>query len=131
MLVTARNTSSVSIAFDDFKPPNYNLGYAVKYRPIADDGFVGNRSWTISPMNSSRPFFVLNALLPNTQYQIQVFTWEKVGGETRSHSEVINASTLDGCVHENGTFAVGDKVLADCDQTCICQSGGSLACTER
>ncbi len=131
VLVTARNISSLSIAFDDFKLPNYQLGYAFKYRTIAEDGAIGDQNWTVVSSNSSRPFYVLSNLMPSTQYQIQVFTWEKFGERVKTTSEVVNASTMDGCRSDNQTFAVGEMAIADCDQMCRCQSGGSLACTER
>lgn len=131
VLITAQNISSVSIAFDDFKLPNYQLGYAFKYRTIAEDGAIGAQNWTVFSSNSSRPFYVLNNLMPGTQYQIQVFTWERFGEKVKTTSEVVNASTMDGCRSDNKSFGVGETAIADCDQMCICQSGGSLACTER
>lgn len=131
VLVTAQNISSVSIAFDDFKLHNYQLGYAFKYRAIAEDGAIGLQNWTVVSSNSSRPFYVLNNLMPGTQYQIQVFTWEKFGEKVKTTSEVVNASTMDGCRSDNKSFGVGETAIADCDQMCTCQSGGSLACTER
>lgn len=131
VLVTVRNASSISIAFDDFKPANYNHGYGIKYRPIVKNSSLTSSSWSVLTSTNSTPFYVLNGLKPSTQYQIQVFTWDTSGEQIRSHSETVSVSTLDGCLHQNGTFAVGDKVVDDCEQTCLCALGGSLQCTER
>ena len=131
VLVTQRNSSSISIAFDDFKPSIYNLGYGIKFRLTSNDSQSNNQSWNVVSSNSSRPFYVLSHLKPNTYYQIQVFTWDNFGEQARSHSEIVNASTLDGCVYQNGTFPIGAKVLTDCSQTCTCHAGGSLSCIER
>ena len=126
-----RNSSSISIAFDDFKPANYNYGYGIKYRQMAQNSsLLAQSSWNVVSSNST-PFYVLSQLKPSTQYQIQVFTWDNTGEQVRSHSEIVNVSTLDGCLYQNETFSVGDSVVANCEQICICKLGGSLSCTQR
>ena len=132
VLVTKRNESSISIAFDDFKPPHYDLGYGIKFRSISSDSSVTNKniSWNIVSSNNT-PFYVLSKLKPNTNYQIQVFTWEKLGDQIRFQSEMINTTTLDGCIDEGKTYTTGETVVSNCDQTCTCSPGGSLFCIER
>jgi hypothetical protein len=147
VLVTQRSQTSISIAFDDFKLPNYESGYVVQYKPIENnsnnDKHNENRDQSNITSNSTEsdwiqiqanntPFVTIKDLRPHSAYQIQVLVWEDIDTKKLGlGSEVITVFTEDGCFRNNTTYEIGEEFLEGCDLRCICRGSDEGECSDR
>lgn len=102
VLVTQRTATSLAIAWDDFKQPNYEAGYVVEYRLVSSNN--SSDRWLQIQANNT-PFLSLRDLRPQSAYQVRISVWEDGDGIDSSrnikkqlsptHSEVITAYTED------------------------------------
>ncbi len=147
VLVTQRTQTSISIAFDDFKLPNYESGYVVQYKPIennsnndkhnenTDQSNITSNStqsdWIQIQANNT-PFVTIKDLRPHSAYQIQVLVWEDIDTKKLGlGSEVITVFTEDGCFRNNTTYEIGDEFFEGCDLRCICRGSDEGECSDR
>lgn len=122
--------------FDDFKPistttmaNNDSDGYEIHYRP--NNGFFHQyNQWLIIKSNGT-PLYTLTGLKPNTVYKIQVFTWSQIDHRQVLSSEIIEASTSNGCLYRNSSYELNEKILEDCEQSCLCGTDGNVICRKR
>lgn len=129
VLVTRRTPSSLTIAWDDFKLPNYDSGYVVEYRALREDG--KEMDW-IPVQGGNIPWMAVNRLKPHTPYQVRVSVWDDI--ESRklgTSSEVVTIYTEDGCVRNNQTFHIGEEFYEGCDLRCVCKGNDEGSCKER
>ncbi|XP_076313883.1 uncharacterized protein LOC143226591 isoform X3 [Tachypleus tridentatus] len=130
LLVTQRSPSSLTIAWDDFKLPNYLSGYVVEYRKMKETGDASENWNQIQAGNI--PLMKITQLNPHTAYQVRVSVWDDV--ETKrlgTSSEVVTIFTEDGCIRNNQTLKVGDEFLEGCDLRCICKGNNEGDCKDR
>ncbi|KPM04462.1 hypothetical protein QR98_0029100 [Sarcoptes scabiei] len=117
--VIHRNATSITITFEDFKPINDDgYGYEIHYQPNSGFWHLYNQ-WLIVKSNG-QPFYTIAGLKPNTRYKIQVFTWSELDHKQVLHSEIIEATTANGCIFQNRSYELQEKILDDCEQTCHC-----------
>ncbi|RWS13599.1 epidermal cell surface receptor-like protein [Dinothrombium tinctorium] len=130
VLVTQRSPTSLTIAWDDFKLPNYQSGYIVEYRPVVN---YSSDEWIRIQANNT-PFMTINELKPHSAYQIRVQVWDDVEAKkmlSGSGSEMITAFTEDGCYRNNKTYSVGQEFFEGCDLRCICRGADEGECSDR
>lgn len=129
VLVTHKSLTSVSIAFDDFKLPNYESGYVVQYRQ--QNGSNHTSDWRPMQANNT-PFVTIKDLRPHTTYQIQVLVWEDIESKRLGlGSEIITATTEDGCLFNDTAYSVGQDFLDGCEARCTCRANAKLDCSMR
>ncbi|UXI16979.1 glycogen phosphorylase [Sarcoptes scabiei] len=127
--VIHRNATSITITFEDFKPINDDgYGYEIHYQPNSGFWHLYNQ-WLIVKSNG-QPFYTIAGLKPNTRYKIQVFTWSELDHKQVLHSEIIEATTANGCIFQNRSYELQEKILDDCEQTCHCVDG-QINCRKR
>ena len=129
VLVTSRTMTSLKIAWDDFKLPNYQSGYVVDFRQAFNKA---NKEWTQIQADNT-PFWIIDNLIPGTDYEIKISVWDDLEARKLSAagSEVITARTLDGCVSQNSTYETGDEFFEGCDFKCTCKGSNLKDCKER
>lgn len=127
ILVTHRTPSSFTLAWDDFKLPNYQAGYIVEYR--IKEGVDGKPGEWIQIQGTNFPLLSISRLRPQTAYQARVSVWEdeKIG----TYSEVVTVFTEDGCVENNQTVKVGQEYFKGCEQRCLCKGNNTDDCQDR
>lgn len=125
VLVTGKTITSLQIAWDDFKLPNYQSGYLVEYKKTLEN----SSKWTQIQANNT-PFWKLQNLEPNTSYMVRISVWEdseKIKPSS-SGSEIITISTVDGCLRNNQTFLPGKLFINGCESRCLCRSNNTWDC---
>ena len=127
VLVTQKSRTSISIAFDDFKLPNYESGYVVQYKQQN----LNLSDWSQIQANNT-PFVTIKDLRPHTPYLIQVLVWEDIDSKKLGlGSEIISVLTEDGCFVNNTVYSVGQQFFEGCDRRCICRPNAQQECFPR
>jgi hypothetical protein len=125
VIITAKSHDSVTLAFDDFRPPGYTHGYVASWRR-ADGGI-----WKTDAETGDTPSLTISPLHPATHYIAKVSIYEDFTNRVLGRStEDIKFRTLDGCRHQNVSHSVG-RFVVGCDSACECFVNGSVSCSDR
>ncbi|XP_076441638.1 uncharacterized protein LOC143280823 [Babylonia areolata] len=125
--VTDTGTNSVSLAWDDYKPPNYYFEYVLLFRKgsFSDD----TDSWTLWDIGT-QPHYTVTRLSPDTLYFMRLALWLDARATVLGNmSEVVMVVTQPAthCTHQGMTYPVG-HVEDNCEDRCTCTSQGHMDC---
>ena len=95
LIVTARSHDAVTLAWDDFQPPQYTLGYVLQYRR-AGTGAEWRRRELPPQRGQTVPLAKVDGLLPRTEYEARVSLHEDQESDTLGDSTETTRFTTDG-----------------------------------
>ncbi|XP_043235759.1 uncharacterized protein LOC122388618 isoform X5 [Amphibalanus amphitrite] len=131
LIVTARSHSAVTLAWDDFQPPQYAQGYVLQYRRTGGD-YPWQRRELPPQRGQTVPLAKVDGLMPGTEYEARVSLHADNDPDALGDStETTRFTTDDGCVEGEKSYAVGEKFSRGCEESCTCELKGRVQCAPR
>ena len=128
VILTGRSHDSVTLSFDQFRPPGYSHGYVASWRERES-----NNAWVAEEREPSgvTPSIVISSLKPDTEYAAKISIYKDYNNRVLGKStEEIKFRTLPGCQYNSSYYAVGEFYLG-CQSRCRCELGGAVDCSAR
>ena len=128
VIMTDRSHDSVTLSFDQFRPPGYIHGYVASWRETES-----NNAWVAEEREPSgdTPSIVIDSLKPDTEYKAKISIYNDYNNRVLGKStEEIKFRTLPGCQYNSSYYAVGEFYLG-CEKSCRCSVSGAVECEAR
>ncbi|KAK3784636.1 hypothetical protein RRG08_003443 [Elysia crispata] len=127
--VTSRGEQVLDLEWLNFAPADYGSEYVVLYRE--NTYHRDNSLWNIREIGNA-PKCSLEGLKPATVHFIRVAIWQDArAGILGKMTETINVKTRrsEFCFHMGEYHEVGEHVINDCEESCICLPTGEFECS--
>ncbi|OWF50382.1 uncharacterized protein LOC110450444 [Mizuhopecten yessoensis] len=125
MTITNISITSISLSWDDFKPPGYRFEYSILYSTV----FSNDTSLWTREEHGDMSFATVYGLQPNTLYFMRVVTWQQLDVIANLTETVVTSTTvLPYCYYNSMKLRVGQEFQIDCEDVCVCMTDGELEC---